>query len=196
MEKGSPGSRAFWRRAWESRHFHDTLTVCLSYGVTILTVKLRGGIAVESEGEQLSPWSALGLLALFTATHSVGASAFYGIFISRFPASSNRTAAGLIGCIIYFHMAFWYGMPTVALSAFTLTPAPLLAVAHIVLCRGTRLWRTLAYGAAFLSLLLLVAMTGGLRADTPLWLLAAAVAYQILLLRLQGRFVARFFLPR
>ncbi len=181
-------------RAWESRHFHDTLTVVVSYGITILAVKLRGSPSVPMDGAPSSPWGVLGILALFTATHGIGASAFYAFFL-RGVARHGPGIGGAIGCFVYVHMGLWYGGPTAVLAALTLSPAPVLALLHILLCRGTRLWRALAYGSAFFSILLLVVVTGGLRPETPFWLFAAAVGYQVVLLRLQSRFLARFFLP-
>ena len=187
-----------WRRVWANRHFHDTLTVCVAYGVTILTVKLRPMGEVQWEKGLPSPGMTLGMLALFTTTHGVGASAFYGFALKNALKQRPPGPMGVlkaVGCFMIGHMAFWYGVPTAMLVATTFTPAPLLALAHVALTPGTRLWRCLAYGAAFFSLLLLVMMTGGLASTTPMWLLAAAVAFQIVLLRLQSRFVAQLFLP-
>ncbi len=186
------------RRLWGNRHFHDTLTVCVSYGLTILAVKMRPMSVMRFEGGPPSAAMTLGMLALFTATHGVGASAFYGFFLKgALPRAGAPAPLGIfraIGCFILAHMSFWYGAPTAFLAAMTWTPAPLVALVHVALSPGTRLWRCLAYGAAFFSLLLLVVMTGGLRPETPLWLLAVAVAYQIALLRLQSRFVAKLLL--
>ena len=133
------------------------------------------------------------ILAIFTTTHSFGASLFYAHALKRRSGSSAVDKAG--GCFIFGHMFFWYGMPTAILVGMTWTPAPALALIHL-LCSpsGTRLWRAVAYGSAFFSLLLLVSMTGKMDPQTPIWLFASAVAFQVALLRLQGAVVARHFL--
>lgn len=192
-----PVPESGFRKLWGNRHFHDTLTVCVSYGVTILFLKLRPSEQIQWKDGPPSSAMTLGILALFTASHGVGASFVYGLFVKDALKRCDPGPMGVlraIGCFVLGHMAFWYGAPTAGLVAMTWTPAPLLAIVHVALSPGTRLWRCLAYGAAFFSLLLLVMMTGGLGAHTPMWLLAAAVALQIALLRLQGRFIAKLFL--
>lgn len=185
------------------RHVHDTVTVLVSYGATLLAAKLANRPAMEWEGGAPSPGASLLVIGIFTATHAVGASFIYAMFLGlgRRVASGARpggTAPGLIkagGCFVSCHMAFWYGGPTVFLVIISWTPAPLLALAHVAASpRGTRLWRAIAYGSAFFAVLLLVIATQGLRVGTPLWVVAAAVGYQMVLLRLQGRFASRFFL--
>lgn len=192
-----------------NRHLHDTLTVGVGYGLTLLAANLGGGSAFWGAGRSDPPSTEQGLLflTLFTATHAFGASLFYALFLkgvtgfrSRLPEGVGGLPATLMGraagCFVYAHMAFWYGMPTAFLVGATYTPAPFLAILHVACSPpGTRLWRCIAYGSAFFSVLLLMLMTGNLRAGTPLWFVATAVAYQIALLRLQGRFVAKYFLP-